>query len=375
MTSNTEIKYKFIWDKLPNIPLFNYIFKNKQLDKQTTLYSCFKYPNDRHILKKTPQTLNIYYTGERFLDDLNSQLTIGFLPSNITYNQDDDTFTITDIKELITKSQPVQLINVNRGYRNKELMTIPFPLKSEPEKVYIQLRDQEREHLEYLIKQNHLDSSLFCMSSNSNPPYQTLLDNITLYKTLNQQWIDYGKTLTPENLYKFKPKFCCFIVSNPACWQRNEFFQMLNAIKPVDSMGRLFHNVDFIVPPRHDKKAYYELISQYRFMIVFENNALAWYHTEKIYNAFQSHTVPIYWGDPLITDTYSAQSFINVPSYENDSNKAKQLTAFKKCISFIEMLEDNPLKYIEYFQHSPVINAEAEDTRLTQSLYYLTKLN
>jgi hypothetical protein len=369
MSEKGQITYKFIWDKLPSIPLFHYIFKNKLLDKQATLYSCFKYPNDRHILKKTPHTLNIYYTGERFLDDLNSQLTIGFLPSNIKYNQATDTFTITDIKELITKPQSVQLINVNRGYRNKELMTIPFPLKSEPEKVYIQLRDQEREHLEYLIEQNHLDSFLF--SSSSNTMYQTLLENIKLYKTLNKQWIDYGKTLTLENLYQCKPKFCCFIVSNPACWQRNEFFQMLNNIKHVDSMGRLFHNVDFIVPPRHDKKAYYELISQYRFMIVFENNALAWYHTEKIYNAFQSHTVPIYWGDPLITDTYSSSSFINVPNCEN---KEQQLIEFKKCISQIEMLEDDPDKYIKMFQTQPVINGESEDIRLTQSLYYLSKL-
>ena len=371
MSEKSHISYKFIWDKLLNIPLFHYIFQNKLLEKQTTLYSCFKYLNDKHILKKTSDTLNIYYTGERFLDDINSHLTIGFLPSNITYNKDTDKFIITDIKELITKPQLIQIINVNRGYRNKELMTIPFPLKSEPEKAYIQIRDQEREHLEYLIEHKILDSALFCTSSNTT--YKTLLENITLYKTLNQQWIDYGKTLTLENLYQRKPKFCCFIVSNPACWQRNEFFQMLNTIKPIDSMGRLFHNVDFVVPARHDKKAYYELISQYRFMIVFENNSLAWYHTEKIYNAFQSHTVPIYWGDPLIMKTYNKNTFINVSNCEN--NKEQQLIEFKKCISLIEMLEDNPDKYIEYFQHSAVINAEGEDTRLTQSLYYLSKLN
>lgn len=360
-----KLKFKFIWDKLPNIELFHYIFENKELEKDAILYSCFKYPNQKDNIKK--DTLNIYYTGERFLDDLNSNITIGFLPSNIKYNETENKFEVLDICEIINEQHKVEIINVNRGYRNKELSTIKFPLVSKNNKIYIQIRDQEREHIEYLISKNIINKSIF-----SSQTSLTLLNtNIHLYTELNNNWLNYGSNLNLDNLHTKKPKFCCFIVSNPICWQRNVFFEMLSKSKRVDSLGRLFKNVDIITPPRHNKDEYYKLISTYRFMITFENNSLAWYHTEKIYNAFQACTIPIYWGDTLIHKTYNTNSFIHVKTVEN---KGQQIRDFTPIIERIMYLENNPAEYLKLFKYRPVLFPDNEDNRLNSSIKYLMDL-
>lgn len=355
----SNIKFKFIWDKLHNIPLFNYIFNNKQLKNDTIIYSCFKYPNQKDNIKK--DTINIYYTGERFLDDLNSNITIGFLPSNISYIN--NKFKILNIKDVVTNEYKIEIINVNNGYKNRKLTSIIFPLISKDNKIYIQIRDQEREHIEYLIHKKIIPSNIFIQSS------LTLLKSyIHLYTDLNNKWIKYSQLINLDNLYKLKPNFCCFIVSNPNCWQRNIFYEMLSNKRKVDSLGKLYNNINFIVPSRHNKDEYYKLISTYRFMITFENNSLAWYHTEKIYNAFQSYTIPIYWGDILINDTYNINSFIHIKTFEN---KEQQIIEFNNIIDNIIHIDNNPNLYLNLFKSRPVISPEKEDNRLSTNIKYL----
>jgi len=155
-----KLQFKFIWNKLSTIDLFKYIFENKELNKNTILYSCFKYPNDKYNVKLDNEINNIYYTGERFLDDLNSNITIGFLPSNIIYNNDKKIYEYINPRDLINENYRIQIINVNRGYKNKELLTILFPTITKPNKIYLQIRDQEREHIEYLIKHNTLNNHI-----------------------------------------------------------------------------------------------------------------------------------------------------------------------------------------------------------------------
>jgi len=121
-----------------------------------------------------------------------------------------------------------------------------------------------------------------------------------------------------HNIYKEKDRFCIFIVSNPNCKFRNNFFIKLSKYKKIDSCGKVYNNVDFITPPR-DSDEYYKLLSRYKFMISFENQSQNNYLTEKIYNAMRGHTVPIYWGDPLVNETFNDKSFINVTENNVDS--------------------------------------------------------
>jgi hypothetical protein len=143
----------------------------------------------------------------------------------------------------------------------------------------------------------------------------------------------------------------------------------------VDSLGKYKRKLpaDIItVPERGDQEAYFRLLAQYKFMITFENTSLAWYNTEKIYNAFQAGTVPIYWGDPLINRVYNPASFIWIQAH---TDMKVQFEAFRLAIERIKLLDTNPEEYEKMFTAVPLmIDAKAEDLRLESSIQQLKNL-
>jgi hypothetical protein len=60
----------------------------------------------------------------------------------------------------------------------------------------------------------------------------------------------------------------------------------------------------------------YEYISQYKFYLSLENSKLDAYITEKIVNAMNSGTIPIYWGDEGIFEYVNRDAIIFVETYE-----------------------------------------------------------
>lgn len=102
-----------------------------------------------------------------------------------------------------------------------------------------------------------------------------------------------------------RPRFCGFVVSNPLCKTRNEFFRRLSKYKRVDSGGKLFNNVGGRVP---DKQAFLE---ECRFTIAFENESHPGYTSEKVAEPMLVSTIPIYWGDPLVGNDFDTRSFLS----------------------------------------------------------------
>lgn len=102
-----------------------------------------------------------------------------------------------------------------------------------------------------------------------------------------------------------KTRFCGFVVSNPRCRVRNEFFRRLSKYKRVDSGGKLFNNVGGRVA---DKQAF---LAECRFTIAFENESYPGYTTEKIAEPMLVQSIPIYWGDPLIGRDFDSRSFLS----------------------------------------------------------------
>ena len=137
--------------------------------------------------------------------------------------------------------------------------------------------------------------------------------------------------------------FCAFIVSNPGSWQRNTFFELLSRYRKVDSLGQYKRNVDFVVPGRH-YAAYLQLLGTYKFIICFENCSVKYYLTEKLYNTMKAGPVPIYWGDPTVSDMFNVdQSMIYIPtSTESD---AEQIRLFRLAIERIIVLDNDEKQY------------------------------
>jgi hypothetical protein len=106
-----------------------------------------------------------------------------------------------------------------------------------------------------------------------------------------------------------KTKFCNFVVSNPRCPQRNQFFRMLNRRKRVDSGGRHFNNLG---RPIADKLAF---VRDYKFTLAFENSASDGYTTEKLVEPMLAGSLPIYWGNPQVALDFNPRSFIDVSAF------------------------------------------------------------
>lgn len=122
-----------------------------------------------------------------------------------------------------------------------------------------------------------------------------------------------------EQILAAKTKFCCMIVSNAKSrktQKRIEFFKKLCQYKQVDSGGKALNNIGRLVPNYFRGKR--EFLRDYKFNLAFENKSLPGYTTEKIYEAMQARTMPIYWGNPLIHQEFNPRSFVNGMDFASD---------------------------------------------------------
>jgi len=126
--------------------------------------------------------------------------------------------------------------------------------------------------------------------------------------------------LNRRTLKQPKTKFCIFCVGNGANWFRNNFFEKLSKYKNVDSCGSFMNNMPDNERCPLDTTEYLEYISQYKFMICFENKPQKNYLTEKLFNAYFGETVPIYWGCTNVSDYINMNSilYLEHERYEQD---------------------------------------------------------
>lgn len=110
----------------------------------------------------------------------------------------------------------------------------------------------------------------------------------------------------PAAVVARKTKFCAFVVSNPLCTARNDFFRRLSRYKPVDSGGKVLNTLGHRVA---DKQAF---LADYKFTIAFENESHPGYTTEKIAEPMLVDSIPIYWGDPCVGRDFDTRSFLSV---------------------------------------------------------------
>jgi len=178
----------------------------------------------------------------------------------------------------------------------------------------------------------------------------------------------FGETTVYSGLPAFrlpKTNFCCFVVKNPHCWQRNTFFDMLNEKKKVDSLGPYRHNVNFTIPARDPYTKIYDeylkVFGRYRFCICFENTSQKEYMTEKLYNAMKSGTIPIYWGDPDCVKVYNPKSFIYIPTR---ASREEQIQEFAKAVERVEYLENHPQEYRAVLAEPRVLHVGKENHRV-----------
>ncbi|MFP6110337.1 glycosyltransferase family 10 domain-containing protein [Helicobacter pylori] len=142
-----------------------------------------------------------------------------------------------------------------------------------------------------------------------------------------------------------KRGFASFVASNPNAPIRNAFYDALNSIEPVTGGGAVKNTLGYKVKNKN------EFLSQYKFNLCFENSQGYGYVTEKIIDAYFSHTIPIYWGSPSVAKDFNPKSFVNVHDFKN----------FDEAIDYIRYLHTHPNAYLDMLYENPLnsINGKA----------------
>ena len=143
-------------------------------------------------------------------------------------------------------------------------------------------------------------------------------------------------------------KFCAWVVSNGGGTERNHFFDKLSEYKVVDSGGSFRNNVG---GPVGDKL---EFLSHYKFSICFENSKTQGYISEKLVDAFEAGTIPIYFGDDTILELLNNNSYIHV----------KDESEFDEKIELIKKIDNNDTLYQQMIREKIVL----DDTRYAKEL-------
>lgn len=142
-----------------------------------------------------------------------------------------------------------------------------------------------------------------------------------------------------------------FFISN--CYALNNRLEILERLMShinIDSYGKCLHNKDIpaayqsIPNPSNQKLA---VLSQYKFMLSFENSNVTNYFTEKFYECYHANVLCVYLG-PYNIKQYlpervdidpSLRSIINIHDY----------SSIEELITYLKFVESNDTEYNSYF--------------------------
>ena len=145
----------------------------------------------------------------------------------------------------------------------------------------------------------------------------------------------------PEKL--LDRNFCNFIYSNgvemlDGVAYRNDFFRLASTYKRIDAGGSVFNNVGHKIENKR------EFQSRYKFTIAMENRKHPGYTTEKIMDAYLSHTVPIYFGNEHVDLDFNPASMIN----------ANKFSSQRELLEYVKYVDSNPQEYLKIITTNPI---------------------
>jgi len=147
---------------------------------------------------------------------------------------------------------------------------------------------------------------------------------------------EFPRNLDLDSIKSKKKKFCNFVFSNPRGEARNILFHELSLYKKVDAGGMVFNNIGGTVGNK------LEFIDQYKFTIAFENSEQEGYTTEKLVHPKLVDSIPIYWGNPLVSLDWNTKAFVNY--YDHMS--------IRKMIDYIKEIDNDDSLYFSMLREN-----------------------
>lgn len=115
--------------------------------------------------------------------------------------------------------------------------------------------------------------------------------------------------------------------------------------------------------PVKDKMSF---ISDYKFVISFENKSYPGYVTEKIVEPMMVNSIPIYWGDPHINDDINSMSFINVHDFKNIKQATNYVIELDKDDQLYKRVLSEP-----WFPHNQLNENYLPESLLAKIIYLI----
>jgi len=120
-----------------------------------------------------------------------------------------------------------------------------------------------------------------------------------------------------QGILNSKEYFCNYIYGHQSAeGGREAVLSKIQEYKRVEIAGRFMNNMpDGKVIPFNKEKL--EFLNKCKFTLACESMVYPGFTTEKIMQAFEGNTIPIYYGNPDVSKIYNPKAFINLMDFDN----------------------------------------------------------
>ena len=140
-------------------------------------------------------------------------------------------------------------------------------------------------------------------------------------------------------------------------WRYNYLKELMEHIK-IDSYGKCLHNTamdstrqDTETINHYDLKVDILKKKRYKFLIAFENTPVSEYISEKIWHAYMSQTIPIYYGAPEIYEQVPGRNtFIDAAKFSKPKQLAEYIKKVDRNMKLYRSFFDFDISHLEEFE-------------------------
>lgn len=168
------------------------------------------------------------------------------------------------------------------------------------------------------------------------------------------------KTIYPSTTVPFSKKKFCLIATTENDLKK-PMIQFLKSIGPCDY---ILHKKSLKNKSCYHSTELLNYFNQYKFVFVCENSVQHGYITEKIFNCYFSHVIPIYYGSKQIHTYFCMDSFICLNDENWNDKKNKILKA-----------KNNPDYYQKIIQCQKIKKIDKEDYQNKMIEFIMKKLH
>jgi hypothetical protein len=156
----------------------------------------------------------------------------------------------------------------------------------------------------------------------------------------SQAWSSFEPLVSLDSLLEarpipiHRPGFCCFVAANREP-HRMFAVEQLSTIRQVDLFGPITG-----MPFQGSK---YQILSQYRFNLCFENSTFPGYYTEKLLQSWVGGCVPLYYSDKWFVLDFNPHAAINRCDFKSLDEFVEHVASVDASPSKLNELLSQPL--------------------------------